>query len=128
MIKKILLLIFFCSCSSTSDFFHDGESKSHQICVLLQKVHSREDLVLVGDLLKKRFQELVDLMIIGYKYSEKHPEAYFFKENTYNDELLREFKRIYALEGCREYIESLQKEPLIRLDAYLNKRRQKKVF
>lgn len=123
--KKFLIFLIFLSCSS-SNFFQEGENKSHQLVDLLKKVESREDLLYNADLLERKFQELVDVMIAAHKYAEKHPQANSLGVNAYSDRLMQEFKRIYSIEGCRESMENIQREPLIRLDAYLKKRKKEK--
>ena len=121
-----LILGLLCGCgpSSTDDFKQQGEAISRLITRDLKKVKSREELVKIVPLLKKRFSDLVDLMIEARKFQQKYPDALAAEElePEMDDALLTELKRVYRLEGGREIIEDCQREALIRLDSFEHKR------
>ena len=120
-----LLLLFFCGCgpSTSEDFRRQGEALSRLMSDDLRSVKSREELVQITPLLKKRFSDLVDLMIEARKFQQKHPDEMVAEdfEHEMSDEFLVELKRIYRLEGGREIIENCQREALIRLDSFEHK-------
>lgn len=127
MLKKALvifitLLAAACSPSSLDDFKKEGEAVSKSLVVILQKIETREDLTNASPKLKKKFEELVDLMIAARKYQILHPEEESFNILEYelpsNEDLITELKRIYSIEGGREIIEDTQREALLRLDAF----------
>ena len=120
-----VFLLLFCGCgpSSSEDFRREGEAISRLIARDLKKLKSREELVQAEPLLKKRFSDLVDLMIEARKFQQKHPEEIALEdlEHEVSDDFLVELKRIYHLEGGREIIENCQREALIRLDSFEHK-------
>jgi hypothetical protein len=116
-----LVLLWGCSPQSLEDYYHEGQTVAKKITDDLRHIHSREDLEMAIPALKKRFDELVNLMIDAREYQEKHPEEFFEEEAfafSIDDELLEELKRIYEIEKGKELIEKAEREALLRLDAY----------
>jgi hypothetical protein len=104
------------------DFRQEGEAHSRALTKDLKAIQAREDLPKIMPKLKKRFNDLIDLMITARTYQQKHPEEEIM-ESPFASEpasflLLEELQRVYALEGGREAIENAQREALIRLDAF----------
>lgn len=128
MIKGIFLnlfcIFFLCGCSpsSTEDFRKEGEAQVKKLTYELRKINSREDLTKAVPLLKKKFNELIDLMIQARQFQEMHNDNDLPATDQLASEMLcEELKRIYRLEGGREVIEKVQREPLIRFDAFEKK-------
>ncbi len=118
--KYLLFMVLLCGCNPNSleDFQHEGEALCRSIVADLQDINNREDLVNASPKLKKRFNNLVDLMIEARTYSQEHPEECALPPSTSSEQLLSELKRVYALDGGKEIVERAQREALIRLDAF----------
>lgn len=112
----IFLILFGCAPNSPKDFCIEGEAKCRELVFLLEKIETREDLVSAEPALKKKFQEMANLLVLAEKYLEKHPGVRGVEINSYNDDLLYELKRIYRIPGGKEIMEKVQKEPQIHLD------------
>lgn len=112
----IFLILFSCRPNSPKDFYIEGEAKCRELVSILERIETREELVSVEPILKKKFQEMVSLLLLAEKYLEKHPGVKGIEINRSNDDLLYELKRIYRIPGGKEIMERVQQEPLIRLD------------
>ena len=112
----IFLTLFSCSPSSPKDFRVEGETHCKQLISILEKIETREDLLAAETLLKKKFNQIVTLVVTAEKYLEKNPGAKGIGPNRYNDDLNYELKRIRRISGAKEILERIQKQPLIRLD------------
>ncbi|HSX03631.1 MAG TPA: hypothetical protein VLG76_02765 [Rhabdochlamydiaceae bacterium] len=124
-----MLLIYGCSPDSLDNYQKEGQLFCRHLAKDLKKIHTREELVKSELLIKKKFDELVELIIDARQYQMKHPDEYVVagEENPFSDELLFELKRIYGnIEGGREIIERAQKEALIRLDGFEKKLEKQK--
>lgn len=129
---SLLLLAFSCAPNSLQDFQHEGEAWCRSLAEDLRKVRTRDELIQAVPKIKKKFDQLVDLMIAAKEYQQNHldeeelqsPEPIKF---PFSETLLWELKRIYAMEGGRETMEKAEKEALIRLDAY-EKNRIKHIY
>jgi hypothetical protein len=124
MVIIIAGLSIFCGCSPSSleDFHCEGESRCKALIEELQKIHNREQLTRAQPILKKYFEDLVTLMIRAREFQENHSDesetTALVSENTVSALLEKELRRIYAMEGGRESIETAQQEALVRLDAF----------
>ena len=134
MRKPILFfcLLVFCSCSPTSldDYQREGQLLCRHLAKELKNIYTREELLKSELMIKKKFDELVELIIEAREYQVKHPDEYVLagEENPFSEELLFELKRLYTqIEGGREIIERAQKESLIRLDGFEKKLQKKKL-
>lgn len=118
-----------CGPSSLEDYQKEGQVFCRDLTALLSDVHTREELLKREGALKKKFDELVAVIMDARSYQVKHPDAFLSaqeEQNLFSEELLFELKRVYAtIEGGREVIERAQKEALIRLDGF-EKKIQKK--
>ncbi len=81
-------------------------------------MHSREELIKVLPVLKKNFEEIVDLVIEARLYQADHPEDGSLYDGLQSEMLRGELRRVYTLEGGRETIELAQREALLRLDIF----------
>jgi hypothetical protein len=122
VIWTFFLLLSGCSPNSLEDYQYEGEALCRVLVRDLRKIRSREQLLKAEPQLKKRFDQVVDLMIEARQFQQRHseengidPTAY---DHPYSEQLLEELKRIYSLEGGRKSIERVQREALIRLDAF----------
>jgi hypothetical protein len=123
-LKKIVLLfcvgLSSCSPNGLSDFQCEGEERCRALTEELAQIQDRETLLRTAPSLKKKFNELVTLMIQAREFQEKHPDAEsaFSTASSASYKLQQELSRIYSIEGGREVIEGAQQEALVRLDAF----------
>jgi hypothetical protein len=119
------ILLSACAPSSMEEFRREGEAISRKLTMQLQKVETREDLVEMLPEIKKRYEEIVDLMIDLNTFKERHlgeaVDAWYVSDQLASETLMIEMQRIYRLEGGRELMEGAQKESLFRLDGVLRK-------
>lgn len=115
------LILASCSPGSLADFQHEGEALSRNLILDLDKIEDREQLLRAEPQLKKHFNALISLMIAARTFQEEHPEDLLIdldRPKEIEIALQEQLKRIYAIEGGREVIESAQQEAIIRLDAF----------
>lgn len=118
----LLLLVSACSPTSTQEFRQEGEALCRRLTKELQQVETREDLLKMAPILKKRFQQFADLMMAARTFQREHAgEALPEDDGDYlaSEALMEEMRRIYRIEGARKLIEDQQREALFALDAYL---------
>jgi hypothetical protein len=118
----LLILLLSCQPNSLDDFQSEGASLAKSLVVDLRQIDSKEIFVETAPKVKRKIQKLTELMILAAKYQSKHLGDSGLKENSdhyYSDLLLEEFKRVYAIQGCKEIMEGLQRDSLHQLDAYL---------
>ena len=113
----LLFLIAGCSPSNTQDCKREAKGITKSLTSDLRNVQTREDLIEKGDLIKQKSQALVSLIIRIKKLQEKKGDSSQEEDRSASDGLLAEMKRIYLIEGCRELMESFQREALLELDA-----------
>jgi hypothetical protein len=122
MIRLIIILLFLCGCQPTSleDFQDEGASCLRVLLEDLRKVETREDLALIEPIVRKRFDVLVEIMIQARIFEQKNPgsaKTFSSRNQVLSDALLEEMKRLYCIEGGKEFLERTQKEAMLRLDA-----------
>ncbi|MFY7842727.1 MAG: hypothetical protein ACOVOR_01765 [Rhabdochlamydiaceae bacterium] len=129
-LTSLFLLLSSCSFRPSDQHRKEGIYLIKELTKKLHNIKSREQLLLSGSDLSKLFDRFVDLIIEAKKYRLKHVEScsigVFDDLEDLNQKLIEELKRIYAFEGGREFIESLQREPMIRLDAFNSRIKQEK--
>jgi hypothetical protein len=126
---SVFFVLILCSCqpSSLEEFQMEGLAHAKLLLEDLRGIEERKDLVRVEPVLKKRFERLVDVMVMARAFEQKKPnlEGSLLRDNfTVSDLLKEEMQRVYSIEGGRECIERAQKEAMLRLDAkerYLSK-------
>lgn len=120
LVILLLLFLFGCSPNSSEDFQHEGASLCRALVSDLQHIENREQLLRAEPQLKKRFEDLIDLMIQAREFQQKHLDEgdSVYQEDQVDALLEDELRRVYTIEGARELIERTQQEALIRLDAY----------
>ncbi len=113
------------------EYRREGEALSRKFTEQLQQIETREDLVKALPEIRKRYDEIADLMIEVDEFKEEHfgeaIDAWYPTDDLVSEALMIEMKRIYRLEGARELMENAQRESLFRLDAVLRKS-SKKLF
>lgn len=117
------IVLWGCSPNSSKEFQKEGETHCRSLVLELQKIENREQLLSAESKLKKQFNHLIDLIIEAREFQQKKFEEDIgdepvFEANGFEDELEKQLRRIYAVEGGREVIERTQQEALVRLDAY----------
>jgi hypothetical protein len=119
-----LILLIGCAPSSSQEFRQEGEALCRSLAKDLQKVDSREDLIKMTPLLKKRFLQVAELMMQARAFQRKHAGEAMVEDHgdlLASEVLMMEMKRIYMIEGARKIMEDTQREALFTLDAYLKK-------
>ena len=88
--RYLIFMVLLCGCnpSSLEDFQHEGEALCRSIVADVQDINNREDLAKASPKLKKRFNNLVDLMIEARTYSQAHPEECALPPTTSSEQLL----------------------------------------
>lgn len=129
---SFLLMLSGCSPNSLDDYQREGQVFCKNLSRELAMIHSREDLLKAESKLKKKFDDLVQLIMEARTYQVKHPDEFpnsQEEQNPFSEELLFELKRIYgSIEGGREIIERSQKEALFRLDGFEKKLQKKFIY
>src|SRR5690242_20809585 len=98
--KKIILLFCMglasCSPNALSDFQCEGEARCRAMIEELSVIQDREALLRAAPSLKKKFNELVTLMIQAREFQEKHPDAEsaFSAGSSTSQKLQKELSRI----------------------------------
>ncbi len=117
---RYLLVVFLgligCGPNSPKDFRYEGEAKCRELVSILERVETREEIIQAEPLLRKKFKELVTLILMVESYLETHPSAVALPASSHSDDLQYELKRIYKIPGCKEVLERVEKEPLIYLE------------
>lgn len=96
----------------------------------LKEIHTRSELLKAKPAIKKKFNDLVDVIIAAHDYQKKHHEQNPSKANQIvSDQLRTELIRIYStIDEGREIIENCQEEALNRLDAHLKRTNKNSVY
>lgn len=128
----ILLLVSACSPHSPEEFQQEGQAACEDLVNVLQTISSREELLDKEEVLKKKFESLVTLIVAASRVHEVEgqgdelDQGYPFRAASH--QLKTQLQRIYELEGGREIIERSQHEALVRLDSeerFIQKRRER---
>ena len=122
LMMGLFLLLSGCAPASLGEYRTEGEDHIKKLMHELSQVESLSGLEARQLKLKKRFTAIVDLIIAAKKFQAKHPE-----ENTeitvwqveMSDALKRELIRVYAIEGCAELMEEIERDALHKLDLNL---------
>ncbi len=96
------------SCSgphTLEDLRCEGESQVKKLTAELRAIQNREDLQKSVPRLKKRFNEMADLLLEAQAFPKKETEM-----SEVGEELFLELARLYEWPGGRELIESAQNE------------------
>lgn len=121
--QVIGFLVFFgCSPTTSDDFRHEGQALVRALITDLGSVRSRDDLIVMEPILKKRFELLALLMIEARQFQIDHPDAILTPIGSYdlelNDQLQEELARVYRIETGQSIIERAQREAMLRLDGF----------
>lgn len=106
----IFLLLASCGPKSPEQFLRQSEQKCSELVAILEKAESLRDLEKEEVEIKKKFNEIANLMVKSRKFHEMHPSAGPPKAVPSSAALLDELKRIYAIKGGRELIERAQSD------------------
>ncbi|MCX6986849.1 MAG: hypothetical protein NT065_01640 [Chlamydiae bacterium] len=121
---QVIGIVFFFGCSPTNpdDFRHEGQALVRALMTDLGSVHTRDDLIVMEPILKKRFELLALLMIEARQFQIDHSDAVLTPIGPYdvelNDQLQEELARVYRIETGHSIIERAQREAMLRLDAF----------
>jgi len=115
------LLLSGCSPSSLEDFQAQGDAACYKLVKELRKIQCREELVAAFPKLKQQFDDLAQLIAAARTFYLHHedmePSGWIGRGSDSSEQLLKELRRIYTMEGGREWIEKAQREALFLLDA-----------
>lgn len=114
----LLFLITGCGPSNIQECKCEAKGIMKSLSSDLRDVQTREDLIEKGALIEQKSQSLVSLIIRIKKLQEKKGNSSQEEDLSASDGLLAEMKRVYLIEGCRELMESFQREALLELDAF----------
>ena len=103
------ILIFLVSCAG-ANLRSEGESQTRKLADELRSIETREELQRAVPRLKKRFNQIAELLIKARSLPKEGAEPSFASE-----ELFIELARLYEMPGGRELIESSQREAIARL-------------
>ena len=119
-----------CSPGSLSDYRHEGESVCRDIIGDLRSVETREDLTKLEPVLKRKFENLVSVIIEARQFQIRYPEEALALsgplDSDVSDLLKQELQRIFGIEGGKEIVERAQREAMLRLDAFEKTREKQK--
>jgi len=115
IIYLILLFCYSCGATSASDFRKQGERVSRELLIELEEVYTQKQLLERSSAIQKKIEQLVDL-ILEARRSHCEPSQLVGMQNA-SMQLQRRLQELYAIDGCQEVIEDLQRESLRRLDA-----------
>ena len=111
-----------CSCgpNSLADYRAEGRAQCEALTYELATISDTKTLIEKASLLERHFEKLVDLMIAARTYQIDHPDDDGGDpiDGGVQAALQEQLRRLYHLEGGREILERVEREPLIRLDAY----------
>lgn len=100
-----LLLVWSCTPASLEDLRCQAEAEMSRLLIDLRAIETKEDIQKASKRLKKRFNQIAELLIEAKKFSPKEVEF-----SQVGEELFIEFARIYEIPGGREAIEIAQLE------------------
>ncbi|CCB88475.1 hypothetical protein [Simkania negevensis] len=128
MKKSIFLFLFFisigCSPSTVTDCRREAKGVIKSLTADLKEIQTREDLLDKEEKISRKVQILVDLMIRLKKLQERGAVIPDEEDHTDSDDLMQEMKRIYTIEGGRVIFERFEREALLTLDAYDQRRKK----
>lgn len=128
MKKCIFLFLFFffvgCSPSTVQDCRREARGVIKSLTADLREVQTREDLIDREERISRKVQTLVDLMIRLKKLQERGAVISEEEDHSPNDALMQEMKRIYTMDGGRALFERFEREALLTLDAYDQRRKK----
>ena len=126
-----ILFIWLSSCSpqSLEDYQQETRFLMRALIQELQTIEYPEHLSKSEPELRKKFNQLVDLMIQAREYQQERGLDAPARVDALlddNESLKMELRRIYSIERGRECIERASQEALIRLDAYERQLKKKR--
>ncbi len=107
-----------CSPSTLSEWRVEGVSIVRNLVEELEGVTSLEELEAKKGSLKKKYNQLVYVMIEASHYEEE--EGDLVPDSFYSDALRDQYVRLYEIEGARALLFEIQRESLHKLDKHLN--------
>ena len=128
MRKCVFLFLFFisvgCSPSTVQDCRREARGVIKSLTADLKDVQTKEDLIDLEDAISRKMQTLVDLMIRLKKLQERGAVIPEEEDHSPSDALMHEMKRIYNIDGGSALFERFEREALLTLDAYDQRRKK----
>ena len=125
-VRVLLLFMSFVSCQSKAEKMKSKVfMRLQELTFELQKIETQDDLIQKGDILKKKYEEIVDAIIAVTIYCQKTSSQIpqITDEEEINHRLELELSRLYKLPGALFLLEKYQANALIRLDAFEKKQK-----
>ncbi|MCE2982690.1 MAG: hypothetical protein LW832_03890 [Parachlamydia sp.] len=108
----LIAIIFVINLKTMNDFKEEGRSITRTLITHLQKIQTRDRLLVSAKSLQGLFEQLGNVMVSAEAYNRRHPnqEIVFTQlDHELSDALRMELERVYRIEGGREVIETCQK-------------------
>jgi hypothetical protein len=108
----IWVLVFLASCGPASfrDIRLEGEAQTRKLAEELSAINTKEELQRAVPRLKKRFNQIAEVLLKARSVEKEGIEPSFASE-----QLFAELARLYETAGCKEIIETAQSEAIVRL-------------
>lgn len=111
-----------CKPGSLDEFRRAGRQSARSLSKELSAVQSRQDLITAGPRIKKKFDEMVDLIIAAREFYERHPEKGMIPldedDREASDSLKKEIERVMRLQGGETLLAEYREEALDRLHRF----------
>ncbi len=129
----IILLCAACGPQSLEDYRREGRQSVRSQAKELSRIQSRQDLITEGPKIKKKFNEMVDLIIAAREFYESRPSEEMVplteEDREASDQLQVEIERIGRIQGAESLLAKYREEALDRLHRFelqLQKRKLRK--
>jgi ABC-type enterochelin transport system substrate-binding protein len=121
-IVVLVLLLYSCGPQTLEDYRREGRQSVRSLAKELSCIQTRQDLITAGPKIKKKFDELVDLMIASREFYERYPSEEMIplgeEDREASDELRQEIERIGRIQGAEALLAKYQEEALDRLHLF----------
>lgn len=118
----LVLLVLFTACSPSShkDFVQEADGVCKKLIQDLKEIERSQDLARMEKRLARDFDLLINVIIDARKHQLENPEDFMqdIIECDHAESFKNELRRVYNLEGGREFIEKVEREPVARLDRF----------
>lgn len=116
----LFLFLVACSPSTLSEWRVEGVSIVRDLVEELDSISTLKELEAKKISIKKKYNQLVNVMIEANKYEEE--EGDLLPESFYSDALRDQYLRLYEIEGAKKLLFEIQKDSLHKLDMDFSKK------
>ncbi len=120
----LLIVLVFVSCGprSLEDYRREGRQSVRSLTKELSRIQSRQDLITEGPKIKKKFNEMVDLIIAARQFYESRLSEEMVplneEDREASDKLREEIDRIERIQGAEALLTKYREEALDRLHRF----------